>query len=224
MKKNTISSFLSIFLALCMVLPIASMNVTANAQQLFTDVREDAWYYEAVDFCCDNWSLMEGTGNNQFSPNATLTRSMIVTILYRWEGSPDISGLSNSFPDVPENTWYTNAVKWAAANNIVTGYSNGKFGPNDAVTKEQLAVLFYRLGEGSTQLPPAISAGVSFKDMNQVGDWSYEAVSTLNKLGLFMDIPSDRFGPQTPATRAEVASILYRYVIVVFAANDGPGE
>ena len=218
MKKSRTRSLLGIIVILCMVLSITPL--TASAEQIFTDVSEDAWYGEAVNFCY-NWNLVNGTSANRFSPNATLNRGMMVTILYRWEGTPDVSGLDNPFPDVSEGTWYTNAVKWANANNIVTGYSNGKFGPDDAVTKEQLAVILHRMGEEVGLVPPAVSGGVAFTDINQVGDWSYEAVSTLNKLGMFMDIPSDKFGPQTPATRAEVATIFYRYVVITTAATDG---
>ena len=199
------------------------MPMAANAEQIFTDVSEDAWYSDAVNFCY-NWNLMNGTGNNQFSPNATLTRGMIVTILHRWEGTPDSSGIGNPFSDVPAGTWYTDAVKWAAANNIVNGYGDGKFGPNDAVTKEQLAVLIYRMGTESELLPPAIGEGIAFKDLDKVSDWAYEAVFTLNELGVFVNIPGINFGPQTSATRAEVASVLYRYVVLVAAANDGLGE
>ena|GEM_PF-1928098 len=180
----------------------------------FIDVSANAWYFDAVNFCY-NFNLMNGTEKDRFSPNATLTRGMIVTILYRLNDTPDMSELKNPFSDVPEYTWYTNAVKWASANNIVNGYGDSKFGSNDAVTKEQLAVIIYRMGEESGKMPPAIGRGVSFKDIYDVSDWAYEAVSTLNKLGMFMDIPSSNFSPQTPATRAEVASILYRYVAVV---------
>jgi len=220
-KKTMRKKLLALLLTLCMLLSISA--VAAGAEQAFTDVSEDAWYSDAVNFCY-YWNLMNGTGDNKFSPNTTLTRGMIVTILHRWEATPDASGLGNPFSDVPEGTWYTDAVKWAAANNIVNGYGDGKFGPNDPVTKEQLALLIYRISDGSGMILPDIDVGRYFDDIYKTSVWAYEAVSELNKWGVFVNLPGNSFGPQTPATRAEVASILYRYIIVMSAANDGLGE
>ena len=107
----------------------------------FTDVPTSAWYYDAVEFVYER-GMMAGTGNNQFSPNVTTTRAMIVTILYRLENQPAAG--SSSFTDVPAGQWYTNAVTWAAANGIVGGYGNGRFGPNDTITRVQMAVILYR--------------------------------------------------------------------------------
>ena len=221
MKKHRTTVFLSVFFTFCLALSF--MSATVGAEQIFTDVNEDVWYYDAVNFCF-NWNLMNGTGNDLFSPSSTLTRGMIVTILHRFCAEPDASGLGNPFTDIPGDAWYTDAVRWAAANNIVSGYGNGLFGPDDAVTKEQLAVLIHRIGTESGQMPPAIGAGVPFTDIAKVENWAYEAVFTLNILGLFMDIPSLNFGPQTPATRAEVACILHRYFIVAVDKDDEPYE
>jgi|GEM_PF-2383855 len=218
MKKHRTSRILSMILALCMVLSIAPLTV--SAEQIFSDVAEEVWYSDAVGYMY-YWGLMNGMGDDQFAPGETLNRAMIVTILYRWEGEPDVSGLGNPFSDVPAGTWYTDAVKWASANDIVSGYGGGLFGPNDPVTKEQLAAIVYRVGEATGLLPPAIGAGVAFTDISDVSDWAYDAVSALNKLGVFFDIPSVRFGPQVPATRAEVACIVYRYIVITVAANDG---
>ena len=219
MKKYRTSRFLSVLLTLCMVLSITAVTASAE-EQMFTDVSDDAWYSDAVNFCC-NWGLMNGTGDDKFSPNATLTRGMIVTILHRWEGTPDASELDNTFSDVPDDIWYTDAVKWAAANDIVNGYGGDKFGPNDAVTKEQLAVLIFRLGTGYGEIPPEMNEGRDFKDLDSVSEWAAEAVNTLNDRGVFVNLPGDTFNPKAAATRAEVASVIYRYIVVIAAANDG---
>ena len=219
MKKRGTSRFLSVLLTLCVALSVAS--VSANAEdQVFTDVPEGAWYFDAVNYSY-MWGLMNGTGDDKFEPNANLNRGMIVTILYRYEGEPGVAGLDNPFTDVPEGTWYTDAVKWAAANNIVNGYGDGRFGPNDAVTKEQMALLVYRIGESGGMMPPTMGAGRDFRDLATVNDWAYDAVSKLNDMGVFVNLPGENFRPNIPATRAEVASILYRYIVIMSAVNDG---
>ena len=220
MKRNKTSRFLSVILALCMLLSIAPM--TAGAEQPFTDVSEDAWYSQAVNFCYF-WGLMNGTGDGLFSPDAPLTRGMIVTILYRLENEPEVDS-GNPFTDVSEGTWYTDAVKWAAANNIVSGYGGGLFGPDDDVTKEQLAVIIYRMALESGFMLNTVGEGMAYTDMNKVSTWAYIAVERLNELNMFINIPGSSFNPQTPATRAEVASILDRYILMLSAASDGYDE
>ena len=108
----------------------------------FTDVDAAGSFYNAVKFVYDN-GIMNGVAKNEFAPYSTLTRGMIVTILYRVEKEPAVS-YSGVFTDVPADTWYTNGVEWAAMNGIVNGYGNGKFGPDDPVTREQLAAILYR--------------------------------------------------------------------------------
>jgi hypothetical protein len=108
----------------------------------FTDVDTNSSFYNAVKFVYDN-GIMNGVAKNEFAPNSTLTRGMIVTILYRVEKEP-AAAYSGVFTDVPADTWYTNGVEWAAKNGIVNGYGDGKFGPNDPVTREQLAAILFR--------------------------------------------------------------------------------
>lgn len=103
---------------------------------------EGSWYADAVSYVYQH-GLMTGTSENHFSPDVTTSRAMIVTMLYRLEGSPAVSGAA-AFPDVAAGQWYADAVAWASANGIVTGYDNGNFGPEDTITREQLAVIFYR--------------------------------------------------------------------------------
>jgi hypothetical protein len=155
---------------------------------------------------------MVGIGNNRFGPDDNLTRAMIVTILYRLEGEPGTSGIANTFFDVPNNEWFANAVKWGTHNGIVLGYGDGSFGPDDLVTKEQLAAMISRAQQSSGKIPPNRGSGKNFIDANRISDYAKPAVNALNNQGLFDDIAGVRFNPQTPATRAEVASILHRYL------------
>jgi hypothetical protein len=161
---------------------------------------------------------MVGTSTSpmQFSPNVSLTRGMIVTILDRMAGSPDVAGLADSFSDVPAGQWYADAVKWAAAEGIVAGYGDGRFGPNDPLTKEQLAALIHRTQQSSGKIPANDPTGSkTYTDLDKVSDWAKNVVTTLNAQGIFKDIPGSSFNPQEPATRAEVASMLYRYITAV---------
>ena len=157
-----------------------SFSVAAGKALPFTDVAASAWYHNAVQYVYAN-GLIIGTSTDIFSPNSTLTRSMIVTTLYRNAGEPSVSGLVNPFSDVLNNTWYTDAVKWAVSNGIVAGYGNGKFGPDDPVTKEQLAALIYRTQQSSGKTPPNIGTGKSFTDADKISDWAKDAVNALNR-------------------------------------------
>ena len=189
----------------------ARFTIAAGPKLPFTDVAATAWYYNAVSNVYES-GLMTGTAADKFEPGAYLSRAMIVTIMYRNAGAPGVSGLSDPFSDVPGNAWYTDAIKWAAAKGIVSGYGNGKFGPDDPVTKEQLATLIYRTEQSSGKTPPNISTGKSFPDSDKISGWAKEAVNATNNQGVFRDIPGSGLNPQNPATRAEAASILYRWL------------
>ena len=184
----------------------------AEYETPFSDVAEDAWYSAAVEYV-HRQGLMLGIADDRFSPDTELSRAMIVTILYRNEGEPDVSGLENPFSDILENEWYTDAVKWAYANEIVQGYGNGIFGTNAPVTKEQLATLIYRTQQSSGKIPPDILMDFVWPDWDNISEYAKGPVNVLTIQGIFRDIPrQDGFNPKTPATRAEVASILYRWL------------
>ncbi|MCL2045163.1 MAG: S-layer homology domain-containing protein [Oscillospiraceae bacterium] len=177
----------------------------------FNDVNENDWFAEAVDYVYSA-GLMIGVDDNRFSPSGTLTRGMIVTILYRLEGEPSVANLANPFTDVADDVWYTDAIKWGAANDIVLGYGDGRFGPNDPVTKEQLAALIYRTQLATKKLPPDILMDFQWSDWNAISQWARGAVNILTIQGVFRDIEGASFNPRQPATRAEVASILFRWL------------
>ena len=178
---------------------------------VFKDVTNSDWYYDAVAYVFEK-ELMIGMEDDEFSPNTTLTRAMIVTILYRHAGEPDVGTLVNPFTDVLEEQWYTDAIKWAANDGVVEGYGDGKFGTADPVTKEQLAAIVYRTQKAEGKYPSDTTNNKPFGDTDKVADWATEAVNALNKQGVFFDIPGTNFNPQTPASRAGVASVLYRWL------------
>lgn len=199
----------------------ASIPITATAPKTikipetnwsnpFKDVSENDWFFSAVQYVFTK-KLMIGTTIDTFSWDKSLTRAMIVTILYRLYGSPNVSEFENPFIDVRGDLWYAEAVKWASINGIALGYGNGKFGPDDSVTNEQLAVLIYRIQKYSGYAPTVMDGENEYRDWHNVSTWAKEAAELLLAQGLFSDIPGTTFDPQSPATRAGIASILFRY-------------
>lgn len=175
----------------------------------FEDITVGAWFYDSVKYVCEN-GMMVGTAEDKFSPDATTTRGMIVTILYRLEGEPDVSG-TNVFNDVAEGKYYADAVKWAAKNEIVSGYGNGKFGPEDAITREQMAAILYRYasykGEDMTK-----TADLSkFTDSGKISGYAEAPLSWVNAEGLISGKGGGILDPLGKATRAEVSAILHRF-------------
>lgn len=175
----------------------------------FTDVSVGSWYYDAVKYVYEN-GLMTGTSATLFSPNTTTTRGMIVTILYRLEGSPAVHS-SAGFTDVPSGQWYTDAVNWAAANRIVDGYGNGKFGPMDPITREQMAAILYRYANDMGMDVTARADLSVYTDESDISAYAVEAMSWANAEGYITGTTATTLEPQGSATRAQVATILMRY-------------
>ncbi len=178
----------------------------------FVDVSGDAWYYDAVKYVNEN-GLMAGTSANTFAPDLTTTRGMIVTILYRLEGSPDIGSeiLGYPFRDVDADAWYATAVYWARMNGIVAGYSNELFGPNDTITREQMATILYRYARYKGCDTTAKADLSRYTDAAQVGPWAAEAIRWANAEGLVNGTSATTLAPKGSATRAQVAVILTRF-------------
>lgn len=171
----------------------------------FADVAESAWYYDAVAYCYEN-GLMSGVSATSFRPMDTTTRGMIVTILHQLAGKP-VPAASASFPDVAADAWYADAVSWAAAQGVVAGYDTGRFGPNDSITREQLAVILYRYA-GS---PAAAGSLDSFADRASVSDYAAQALRWAVGEGLLSGKGAGLLYPTGTATRAEAAQILMRF-------------
>ncbi len=172
----------------------------------FTDVNTSLWYHKAVDYAINN-SLMSGVGENTFSPNANLSRAMLAQILYNLAGRPAAAGTSD-FNDVAEGMWYTNAIAWAAEKGVVSGLGNGKFGPNDNITREQLAVMLYRYA-GS---PAAGGSLDGFADAGKVSGYAQNGLVWATANGVMSGKGGGMLDPQGLATRAEVAQMLYNYL------------
>jgi len=147
-----------------------------------------------------------------FSPNTSLTRGMIVTILYRMAGSPDVSGLPNPFSDVAEGMWYSDAVKWAASNEIVNGIGDGKYDPETPITRQDLAVIIMRYLDFIKYEYTVTEEYRLFNDEDNISDYAKNAIQVLNKLGIIKDKGNDVIDPQGQATRAEIAAILHRFL------------
>ena len=175
----------------------------------FGDVKSADWFYNDVKYVYEK-GMMAGTAADVFAPNATTTRAMIVTILYRLEGSPAVTGTS-AFVDVPAGQWYTDAVNWAAANQIVNGTSATTFAPNDSITREQMAAILYRYAQykGYDVTKKADLSGYS--DNGQVSAYAKDALAWANAAKLINGVTNTTLAPQGNATRAQVSAILHRF-------------
>ena len=183
-------------------------NVVSDAT--FPDVSRDDWCYPSVQYVYKN-NLFLGTDQG-FEPDTAMTRAMLVTVLYRL-ASPADPSLSNPFQDVAEDTWYTESVKWAAGNGIVSGVSQTEFAPDADITREQLAVILYRyallcgydtsIGENTNIL--------SYSDFEKISAYALHAIRYVVALGVMTGRTEDMIVPEGSATRAEVATMLMRF-------------
>ena len=172
----------------------------------FVDVSTEDWFYDAVKFVSEN-GLMNGVGNNSFAPNMKLSRSMFAQILYNKEGQPSVMN-SSAFNDVSSDAWYANAAMWATANGIVDGYGNGTFGPNDSITREQLAVMLWRYAGK----PVPQNSILTFTDANQASDYALDALRWVVEQGIVKGKGNNILDPKGFASRAEAAQMLMNYL------------
>lgn len=176
----------------------------------FNDVSANDWFASAVDYVTGK-GMMNGTADNTFSPKANTTRGMVVTVLYRLENQPSTSAAS--FTDVASGAYYANAVAWANANGIVSGYGSGKFGPNDKVTREQLAAILYRYAQYKKY---DVSVGedtniLSYNDAQSISTYAIPAIQWACGAGVVTGKSGSKLDPKGNATRAEVAAMLMRF-------------
>ena len=199
-------------------MPASKVEVTATFKQApvvhvcpaekYTDVDTTQWYHEGVDYVIAN-GMMNGTGTNIFEPNATTTRGMIVTILYRLEKEPAAG--TSPFTDVDAGQWYAKAVAWAAANGVVNGTSPTTFNPNDPITREQMAAILYRYASFKGYDVTAKADLAGFTDAAQISDYAKDPMAWANKAGLIGGVSATTLQPQGSAIRAQVATILMRF-------------
>jgi hypothetical protein len=206
-----------------------TVSAPADWKNTFTDIKSGDWFYDAVKYVSQN-KLMSGISDTSFAPNENMTRSMLVTVLYRLAGSPAVKG-TGTFKDVPGGKWYTGAVEWARENNIVTGYGNGRFGINDIATREQLAAILYRYTmlsglnavdpdktvDADKTVDPGKTADAvksadlkAFADSGEISGWAQTAVKWAAGEGILTGLTDKTLAPGGKATRAQVAAILQR--------------
>ena len=207
MKKQLYSLLTALALAVGLLPPAA--RAAENAPS-FADVPAAAWYADAVQYVYEN-GLMTGVSESEFAPDGTATRGQIVTILWRLAGSPVVN-YAMRYADADEGAWYGEAVRWAASTGVVTGYTESSFGPNDAITREQLAAILYRYiktqGQGFTGM---WYFPLRYDDAASISDWADEAMHWCVMKGVLNGTGETTLSPQLTATRAQLAAILQRF-------------
>lgn len=209
MKKAR--KIVSIIVTLCFLLtlvPAGAFAAPKDTEVPFDDVRTTDWFYDTVQYVYDE-GLMAGTGDRIFSPQQTTTRGMIVTILHRMAGSPEAEG--QDFTDVDPDAWYAPAIRWSIESGVGAGYGGGLFGPDDAITREQMASFLYRYAELKEYDVSAVGDLDDFADASAVSDWAEDVMSWAVGAELFAGRDNNQLAPQGLTTRAEAATILMRY-------------
>ena len=176
----------------------------------FIDVKKGDWYYDNVEYAVKN-GLMVGTASNLFSPNAQTSRGMIVTILYRLAGSPEVSS-SSSFADIAGGEWYAKAVAWAAESKIIGGFPDGTFGADNVLTREQLVTILYNYSTFKGYDTRVTKSLDNFADGASVSGYAKTAMEWAVEKGIVTGIGADLLSPASTATRAQMAAILQRYI------------
>lgn len=180
---------------------------TAPWANPFSDVKASDWYYAAVQYAAQN-GLMKGTGSNNFSPELVTNRGMIATILYNLDGSGDAE--QSTFKDVKPGAYYANAVAWAQKKGIIAGYGNGMFGPDDSITREQLAAMLWKYAGSPAAADSKVLA--SFKDTGEISAYAQNALAWANQKGIINGKGGGLLDPKGKATRGEAAQIMQNFL------------
>ena len=175
----------------------------------FSDVSESDWFYKGVSYVVEN-GMMNGVGENQFAPNAPLTREMLAVVLYNMEKQPESTGV-NPFADVKADMWYTDAIVWANANGIVAGYDDSTFGLGDSITREQLAAILYRYAQMKGYNVTEKADLTGYADSAAISGYAVEAMQWANANGIVNGMTATTLEPQGTATRAQVATMLMNF-------------
>ena len=228
MKKRILSLFLVLAMILAMIPAVQAECINPNNPVhqdadgdffcdycgclCFADTPTSAWYYSSVAYAVEN-GLMNGMGNNLFQPDGSMTRAQLVTVLWRHEGSP-VQG-NNTFTDVANGMWYTQAIAWASYNGIVGGIGNNRFDPDGTITREQLSTILYRYSNSKCINTSGRADLSSFPDNWRVGSWAVDSMQWAvynNLIGGTSIGGVAHLDPQGSATRAQVSTILMRYI------------
>lgn len=209
----------ALLLALALCAGLAPRALAAESLETFADLDADAWYAPGVRFCLKN-DLMNGYGNRirVFEPNKPMTRAQFVTILWRMAGKPK-TGLAMQYNDVPESMWYADAVRWALAEDVMSGYTTITFAPDDPVTREQIAVLLWRYAKWLNGSVPSVGDAdyLSYGDSKEVSAYAAEAMEWACGMGIITGY-RDKKGklwlmPWGNSSRAVVATMLMRFCL-----------
>jgi len=180
----------------------------------FGDILEGDWFYDDVVYMSTH-RLMNGTSGSEFGPNTTITRAMAVTVLYRMAGSPDAATMPNPLSDVPGGAYFTDAVKWATANDIILGYPDGSFGPNDNISRQDLATILARYGSFAGISLTTTGGYPGFEDDANISGYAREAIEALVKSGVIEGKPGGIVDPRGDASRAEFAAMMHRFLLML---------
>lgn len=190
--------------------PVDEPDEPQETELPFVDVDDSDWFYDAVYYAYTN-GLMDGVSTTQFAPNSNLTRGMVVTILYRLEGEPRVTG-SSGFSDVASGAWYADPVTWAAANGIVNGVSDTEFAPNTDITREQLAAILFRYAEYKGYDVSGRDSLTGYTDRSSISAYALDAMRWAVDEGLITGMTATTIVPQGTATRAQCATMLMRFI------------
>lgn len=186
----------------------ATVEIVDNSSR-FDDVAKDSWYSDSVAFVSGH-ELLSGTGEATFAPDESMTRDMLAQVLHNLESNP-AAGSSAAFHDGAEEDWYAQAVDWAASEGIVSGYTNVSFGPNDSITREQLAVMLYRYAQTMSYDVSARADLSGYTDAGAISGYAVEAMQWANAAGISNGTSGTTLDPQGSATRAQIAAMLQRF-------------
>lgn len=178
---------------------------------VFTDLEQDSWYHDGIHYCVTN-GLMSGYSQTSFGPIDNLTRSQVAQILYNREDRPAVN-VRAIYPDVKTDAWYSNAIIWASEAGVVTGYGNGNFGPEDSITREQLAVMLHRYSayKGDNVSIDGAFDSSSFSDGASISGWALDAITWAYVKGIIKGTGNNALNPLGLASRSEAATMFMRY-------------
>lgn len=219
--KNMVKRLLAAVLMCCLVLGALPVTGLAATQRSFDDVAPGSWFNEDVLFVSGK-ELMIGTSDRAFSPDLKMSRAMLTTVLYRMAGCPATEA-GAVFSDVPANRWFSGAIAWAFENQVVDGYGDGRFGPDDAVTREQMVTMLHQYANAAGSDTAERKPIDSFEDASEVSEWALDAMKWAYAEGLILGRSATSLAPQGTATRAEAAAMVHRFVDG-FMTTENPEE
>lgn len=205
--KEHLKKLFALIIAIAIILPIIP---AAYAVMSFYDVPYGQWYYDSVEICYSN-GWMNGVGNNRFDPDGKMTRAMLVTVLHRAIGTPSASS-NHPFTDVPNSTYFSDAVSWAYENNVVNGTSEVQFSPDKNISRQEMITIFYRYAKSSGYNTATTLDISSFQDAGEISSYALDALRWGVSVGIINGVGNNMLSPNGNATRAQCAKIIVSYM------------